>query len=227
MSFLFFIPARGGSKGVVNKNLQLIGGQSLTSIAVKLMCDSGFKESTVLSSDSDKILHIGQAEGICCDRRPAALAADDTTTAESVKEFLESGRGGYHLGPDDWVIIVEPTSPFRRLDTLSALITAIESHKFDSIFTVYKSASVEWVAGHKSWSRKDDVDGVRSRRQTRTPKYFECGVFYATKVKNITSESIIGTNSHCIVVDDTEALDVNSPLDLEVCRTIFNQLHET
>ncbi|MBN4053914.1 hypothetical protein JYT97_03410 [Haliea sp. AH-315-K21] len=227
MKVLFFIPARGGSKGIVDKNLQLIGGESLTERAVKFMCDAGFKESTVLSSDSDKILQIGQAKGVLSDKRSRALSADTTTTAATVKEFLESGRGSYSLGQDDWVIIVEPTSPFRRLETLSAVLMSIESAEFDSVFTVYKSSSVEWVAGKTSWSRKDHVDGRLSRRQTRPAKYYECGVFYATKVKNITSEAIMGKKCNCITVDNTEALDINSPLDLEVCRTVFNQSNET
>ena len=227
MKLLFFIPARGGSKGIVDKNLQLIGGQSLTAIAVKFVCDAGFKETAVLSSDANKILEIGQAHGILCDNRSKALSADTATTVATVKEFIESSRCNYSLGQDDWVIIVEPTSPFRRLATLSAVLCAIESDEFDSVFTVYKSSSVDWVVGKSLWSRKDNVDGGYSRRQSRPPKYHECGVFYATKVKNITSDSILGKNCHCIVVDDVEALDINSPLDLEICRTVFNKSNGT
>tara|TARA_B100000780_G_C21106413_1_gene446853 strand:- start:1360 stop:2043 length:684 start_codon:yes stop_codon:yes gene_type:complete len=226
MAFLFYIPARGGSKGIVDKNLQKIGKKSLVEIAVKFMCDSGFKDSTVLSSDSDKILEVGRAQEILCDKRSKSLASDKTTTAASIKEFIESDRLKNKLNKDDWVIIVEPTSPFRRQQTLLKLLKLIESDKFDSIFTTYSSSSVEWIAKEELWIRKDNVNGSLSRRQSRPAKYFECGVFYATKVKNITSESIIGNNSHCIIVDDIEALDVNSPLDLEICRTVFNQLNK-
>ena len=226
MKFIFFIPARGGSKGIVNKNLQLIGEKSLTEITIDFLCQAGFEEFTVLSSDSDKILQTCRAEGILCDKRPKAFSADETTTAATIKEFIESGRGNYNLDKDDWVIIAEPTSPFRRLETLDVLLDVIDSNKFDSIFTVYKSSAVEWIEEEDFWNRKDNVDGSQSRRQTRPSKYHECGVFYATKVKNITSESILGEKCHCIVVDSTEALDINSPLDLEVCRTVFNQLNE-
>ena len=226
MKFLFFIPARGGSKGILNKNLQLIGEKSLTEITVDFLCQAGLQEFTVLSSDSDKILQTCQAKGILCDKRPKAFSADETTTAATIKEFIQSGRGQYNLDQNDWIIIAEPTSPFRRLETLDLLLDAIESNKFDSIYTVYKSSAVEWVEGKDFWSRKDNVDGSLSRRQTRPSKYHECGVFYATKVKNITSESILGKNSHCIEVDSTEALDINSPLDLEICRTLSNQLNE-
>jgi CMP-N-acetylneuraminic acid synthetase len=227
MKFLFFIPARGGSKGIVDKNLQLIGENSLAAITVDFLCEAGFQEFTVLSSDSDKILQTCRAKGILCDKRPKAFSADETTTAATIKEFIESGRGNYNLDQDDWVIIAEPTSPFRRLGTLDVLLDVIGSNKFDSIFTVYKSSAVEWIEGGDFWNRKDNVDGSQSRRQARPPKYHECGVFYATQVKNITSASIMGKKCHCLVVDSTEALDINSPLDLEVCRTIFNQLNET
>lgn len=226
MKFLFFIPARGGSKGIVNKNLQLIGEKSLTEITIDFLCQAGFEKFTVLSSDSDKILQTCQAEGILCDKRPKAFAADETTTAATIKEFIESNRGNYSLDQDDWVIIVEPTSPFRRLKTLDILLNVIESNKFDSIFTVYESSAVEWIEEQDLWNRKDNVDGNQSRRQSRPSKYHECGVFYATKVKNIMCETILGENCHCIVVDSTEALDINSTLDLEVCRTVFKQLNE-
>ena len=108
----------------------------------------------------------------------------------------------------------------------TTLLDAIESNKFDSIFTVYKSSAVEWIEEEDLWNRKDNINGSQSRRQNRPPKYHECGVFYATKVKNITDKSILGEKCHCIVVDSIEALDINSPLDLEVCRTVFNQLNE-
>lgn len=226
MKHLFFIPARGGSKGIVNKNLQLIGEKSLTKITIDFLCQAGLEKFTVLSSDSDKILQTCQADGIFCDKRPKAFSADETTTAATIKEFVKSGRGNYNLDQDDWVIIVEPTSPFRSLETLDVLLDLIESNKFDSIFTVYKSSAVEWIEEEDLWNRKDNVNGSQSRRQTRPPKYHECGVFYATKVKNITDKSILGEKCHCIVVDSIEALDINSPLDLEVCRTVFNQLNE-
>ena len=59
MSKIALIPARGGSKGLLNKNLQKIGEESLVERIINKVIDSGIFNEIVLSSDSDEILKIG------------------------------------------------------------------------------------------------------------------------------------------------------------------------
>ena len=57
---LAVIPARGGSKGIKNKNLSMIGGQTIVDIAIKSTIKSNLITQTILSSDSEEILNIGK-----------------------------------------------------------------------------------------------------------------------------------------------------------------------
>jgi len=59
VSKIALIPARGGSKGLLNKNLQKIGEESLVERIINKVIDSGIFNEIVLSSDSDEILKIG------------------------------------------------------------------------------------------------------------------------------------------------------------------------
>lgn len=227
MNFLFFVPARGGSKGVKNKNIRTVGGETLVSKALSFLEKSDYTDSTVLSSDDDNILKIGKEKNIFSDRRPLKYAADEATTAATIQEFIDSGRWGKRLTKHDWVIVVEPTSPFRKHSTLEKIIQLINTGKYDTIMTVYESTSVEWesLVGDE-WKRKDFIDGVLSRRQSRPLKYFEAGVFYATRVGCITSESIVGKRCNCIVVDEVEAIDINTMHDLNVSRALWDKYRE-
>jgi len=224
MNFLFFVPARGGSKGVKNKNTRTIGGETLVSKALSFLEQSDYADSTVLSSEDNNILKICKEKNIFSDRRPLKYATDEATTAATIQEFIDSGRWDKRLTKHDWVIIVEPTSPFRKHSTLEKIMHLIDTGEYDTIMTVYESTAVEWESlDNNEWKRKDLIDGALSRRQSRPSKYFEAGVFYATRVGCITSTSIVGKRCNCVVVDEVEAMDINTMHDLNVSRALWEE----
>ena len=57
------IPARGGSLGIKEKNLQKVNGRSLTEIAISAAKKSSNVDQTYVSSDSEKILDIAKKLG--------------------------------------------------------------------------------------------------------------------------------------------------------------------
>ena len=64
MSKIAVIPARAGSKGLPNKNLQFIGAESLVERVINKAVDSGIFDEIILSSDSEEILQIGTKKNI-------------------------------------------------------------------------------------------------------------------------------------------------------------------
>lgn len=49
--------ARGGSKGIKNKNLKLHAGKPMVFYSIKTAIEAGLKDSTILSTDTNKIAH--------------------------------------------------------------------------------------------------------------------------------------------------------------------------
>ena len=108
------IPARGGSKGVVGKNLREIKGKSLIERAIASASVKDFIDDIVVSTDSPEIQKAAQKCGLPVEQlRPASLATDKASVIDvllyCIKEYEE--RNGSVIKS---VVLLEPTSPFRN-----------------------------------------------------------------------------------------------------------------
>ena len=81
-TFMAIIPARGGSKGIKNKNLILIAGKPLVEYSIECAKKSKYVNSIYLSSDSDQILNIGIKHKVNIIKRPSSLATDEASTED-------------------------------------------------------------------------------------------------------------------------------------------------
>ncbi len=116
-SVLAIIPARGGSKGVPDKNVRLLQGKPLLAWTIEAALQSKYIDRLILSSDSDKILAIGREHG--CEtpfKRPAELSSDSAGSAEVVLHALKE------IGPSNLVVLLQPTSPLRTVEDIDATI---------------------------------------------------------------------------------------------------------
>jgi len=90
MDFLAFIPARGGSKGIPRKNIQLLAGKPLLQYTIEAALESKKLDYIFLSSDNEEIIEFGRRFKIDADyKRPTAVAQDSTSTADTVLDGLE------------------------------------------------------------------------------------------------------------------------------------------
>ena len=92
MRSLAIIPARGGSKGVKDKNIRDVGGQPLISYAIQCAQQSRKLNFFVVSTDSDRIEEISKKFNARIIRRPSELAQDKTPIAPVVDHVLEEIR---------------------------------------------------------------------------------------------------------------------------------------
>ena len=99
MSILAFIPARGGSKGIPQKNLALLNGKPLLHYAIEAAQSSRYVTDISLSSDDPDIIKYGESLGISVPyKRPNELAEDDSPTVDTVLHGLEwLKKNGYPL----------------------------------------------------------------------------------------------------------------------------------
>ena len=88
MEILGFIPARGGSKGIPNKNIRNLGRKPLISYTIEEALKSNIHRLFV-STDSSKIADISEQYGIKIPfLRPSRLAQDDSIIEESIADTL-------------------------------------------------------------------------------------------------------------------------------------------
>ena len=121
------IPARGGSKGLKNKNLKKINGKTLTELAINFAINSKYFNKIILSSDSKKILNHSK-KNIILHKRNRVLSSDKSSVVDTVKEVIFK----YNLTSYDFMFILEPSSPLRNIKDLQQSYKILEKG-YDSV----------------------------------------------------------------------------------------------
>ena len=119
------IPARGGSKGIKDKNLSKVGNLSLVLGAIKCAERSGIFDNIVVTSDSLKIKKEIQAQNAEFLRRPKSISTD-TASARGVVEHFILSKG---LKDDDIIVYMQPTSPFRSSKNIHEAVDIFDREK--------------------------------------------------------------------------------------------------
>ena len=139
MKTIFFIPARGGSTRVKNKNLKKI---YRTSILVKKIknCLATKLGKVYVSTDSKKIAQISTNNGAnILGLRPKSLSTSKSSMLSSIINFLENYQKKYSSLPD-FIILAPTTNPFLNKNSICQSIKVLKNKPLlNSIVSVYSS----------------------------------------------------------------------------------------
>ncbi len=136
MKILGIITARGGSKGIPGKNLKPLGGRPLLAYTVEAARECGALDRVILSTEDPVIADAARALG--CEvpfMRPAELSRDETPHLPVIQHAAEWMREHAGYQPDA-VMILQPTSPLRSADDITAAARLLESTGADSVVSV-------------------------------------------------------------------------------------------
>ena len=124
------IPARGGSKGILNKNIIELNGQPLIgySIVDSLRCK--LIEETYVSTDSEEIKEIAEKYGAEVPfLRPEKYAQDSSTYIQWVNHFLYWYKSTHDGNSPEYIVHLRPTTPLREPIIIDEAINKILNHK--------------------------------------------------------------------------------------------------
>jgi len=151
MRIVSIIPARSGSKRVLNKNIKSIGSFPLLSYSIIASKLSPLIDETIVSTDSMGIAYVGLYYGANIPfLRPEHLASDTATDYDVVLHFMEKYYAFYKEYPK-YIVHLRPTTPFRDPDLITKAIMSIK-HGATSLRSV--EPLVE--APEKNFRIKDD-----------------------------------------------------------------------
>ena len=115
------IPARGGSKRIPKKNIQVINGKPLIAYPIEAARASGVFEKVIVSTDSQDISDIAQEYGAGTPfQRDKELADDFTPTIPVIRDSI-TRLGG--VDDTDLVCCLYPTSVFITPELLANAAT--------------------------------------------------------------------------------------------------------
>lgn len=177
-SFICIIPARGGSKGIRNKNIIPLLGRPLIYYVIQSARESEIFDSIVVSTDSPRIREIALLYGVEVINRPTELAQDDTPTEPVIAHALKQLGEKY-----DYVQLLEPTTPLVGAGDIKGAAKKIIETKADMIIGVAQS-KFHWVGG---LGKNNSLKGWypehlrrKPRQQIDTP-YYLTGEIYLAK----------------------------------------------
>ncbi len=123
LNILGFIPARGGSKSILYKNIAPLNDIPLISYCISAALEGGVCSKIVCSTEDEKIAKVVRNLGVDIDKRPLSLAADHTPVSEVILEYL-----GRCATTPDLVFLIQPTSPFVRGQDFCRILDALEKN---------------------------------------------------------------------------------------------------
>lgn len=217
------ICARGGSKGLPDKNVKEIKGIPLVAHSILQAKDSKMFDKVVLSSDSDKILQIAKDFGALAVKRPAEMASDEAGIMPAVKHALLETEKECAL-IFETICLLQPTSPLRTAEDIKGAILQLESSNKENIFSVCKASSSPYYNMIEVFEGKVQLckQGNFVRRQDAPTVYELNGAIYAWKREAFLDEAkVISANSDIFVMPNERSVDIDTELDFRFAKFLM------
>lgn len=131
---LAVIPARGGSKGLSQKNVLDLCGKPLISWTINASLESNCISKTIVTSDDANILKVAAKYGAETILRPKHLATDSAIITPVITHVLESL--GNTIDEFDYIALLQPTSPLRTSLHIEQAFKIMLEAKADSVISV-------------------------------------------------------------------------------------------
>jgi CMP-N-acetylneuraminic acid synthetase len=212
------ILARGGSKGIKDKNLQEIEGQTLI-YRCALEATKSVLEEVYVYSDDERIRHQAKLAGATPVERPEAVSGDETTSEQTVQRFL---NGGKKIAPRD-VCLLQCTTPFLKAKHINEAVKLLNNKSLELDSVVATAPMERYLGYHPRKSRKMWVPTYPYRwlRQSHEPLYHvESGALYLARNNLWRRGKRMGNSVGMVIMDWWEALEIDEPVDLEVARRV-------
>lgn len=221
MEYIAIIPARGGSKGIKDKNLQLVDGVSLLARAINAAKSIESISRVIVSTDSESIIEEAIAYDAEVHRRRHLTSSDSAKTIDVIKDIY-----GDMMLSDEVCILLQPTSPLRQVSDIKACINEYESN-----YPVNSVVSATLCEHHpyKVIVQDDTGEMVPIRQisdleapRQELPKALRInGAIYISSFKNlIKHDSFFCHPTRFFEMGEDESIDIDSYRDLERANSI-------
>lgn len=227
LKILALIPARAGSKRLPEKNKKQLGDKPL--VAWSIESAKGISEicDILVSTDDPEIVDIAESAGALVPwLRPPELATDTALSVDVALHALDWYETKH--GSVDGLLLLQPTSPFRKRKTIRAGIERFRQPNRSNVVGVSRTHS------HPMWMfRIDgnhlypyiDRDGFEIRSQDLPELFVPNGLLYLCEPNKLRKHhSLFGVEPYPIICDSfEEALDIDTEFDFKIACYFASQ----
>ncbi|MCM1118669.1 MAG: acylneuraminate cytidylyltransferase family protein [bacterium] len=222
------IPARGGSKGVPQKNIRLLSGRPLIEYTIAAAKESCLFEKIVVSTDSEQIAAVAvQAGAEVPFLRPMEISGDSASSDDAVLHALDfyEKRGEYF----DKVCKLQPTSPLRRANHIIDAYKLMHDKKATFLVSICECEHSPLWCGTIDMEtlRMDEFIREEAKRACRQelPQYYRLNgaIYMGWTDAYKENRSFLGKNCVGYIMSQEESVDIDTSLDFSFAELIMKQ----
>ena len=222
------IPARGGSKGIPQKNMYPVCGLPLICHTIRSAKNSKLITHLIVSTDDLKISAVAKEYGVDVPFiRPEHLATDQALAVDVMRHAIEVEEKRLHLR-FDYIVMLQPTSPLKTGEDIDDAIAKLIQTNCDTVVTM-----VDVGANHpaRMYRIKDDrlvsimEEGIAMRpRQELPPIYIRNGAVYAFR-RNVIDDygALIGKDVRPLVMTPERSVNIDDYSDLLIAEYFISK----
>lgn len=227
MKVLAVIPARGGSKGVKNKNIRDLNGKPLiwyTIESAKNLISESF--DLVVSTDSQAIASVASLYGVKVINRDSSLATDK---CKMVPVIIDALRQMESLGNVyDAIIILQPTCPFRVHDDIVDTLEVLRSGYSTSVISFTPVGDCHPARMYRRNGNELqclEVENESINRQDLPETLIRNGLIYAiTKDKLLQTQKLQHIDTYPLIIPNTiRSVNIDEMLDFHIAEAILEK----
>ncbi|MFW3372423.1 cytidylyltransferase domain-containing protein [Aliarcobacter butzleri] len=228
-NILCTICARGGSKGVKNKNIKELKGKPLIAYTIEQAKASGLFEHIVISTDSDDIANVAKEYGAeVFFKRSEEMASDTAGKLDVIKDAFEKSEK-YYNKTFDYLIDLDATAPLRIVEDIINSFKQFKQNGNDNLITAMPSRRspyfnlVEQDKDGKVYLSKK-LDNSIVRRQDAPKSYDMNASIYIWKRDIILNKnSLFLEKTGLYVMPEERSIDIDNELDFKFVEFLMKE----
>ncbi len=229
MSCICTICARGGSKGVKNKNIRELAGKPLIALSLEQARSSNLFDLIAVSSDSAEILDVARSHGadLVVDR-PPELASDTAAKIPAIRHCVEEAEQFFGKR-FDVIVDLDATSPLRLVEDIQGAVDLLKSNNASNVITgapARRSPYFNLVElgddGVARLSKKLEKPIVR--RQD-SPKCFDmnASIYVWKRSALFDYPTVFNADTRLFVMPEERSIDIDTELDFEIVELMMRK----
>mgnify|MGYP003641777412 FL=1 len=214
--------ARGGSRGIIKKNIVPINNKPLLSYTIEEALKSKYIDNYIVATDDKDIEQVCVDNNIKCFRRKKV--SDIQTSADGLVEVLKD------IDTYDYVVEIMCTNPLKKVEDIDDVIEKLDTTKSDSVVSVVRiwdnhPSRVKFIENDmlKGFDSRENPDIQGQRRQDlEPPAYVRNGSIYAMTWNQITNHGLrLGKVTRPYIMPQERTINIDEPRDLMLAKFII------
>jgi CMP-N,N'-diacetyllegionaminic acid synthase len=226
------ICARGGSKGVVNKNIRLLAGKPLIAHTIEQAKKCNLFDHIVISTDSQQIAVIAKEYGAeHFFDRPSEHALDSSAKLPVIQHAFKESEKFYQKN-FDILVDLDATSPLRRIEDIQNAMEMFLSGDYENLITgtlARRSPYFNLVEVSKEYgvSLSKTLETPVDRRQD-APQCFDmnASIYIWKKDALLHKKSLFGKTTGLFIMPEERSIDIDLESDFEFVEFLMKKRKE-